>query len=47
MKTDENITISRNVLMRLIKRNRQLIYMNFFLVDLMCDTQHRSCVCGR
>lgn len=34
MKTDENITISRNVLMRLIKRNRQLIYMNFFLVHL-------------
>lgn len=36
MKTDENITISRNVLMRLIKRNRQLIYMNFWDCPIFC-----------
>ena len=34
MKTVETLTIPRTVLTKLVKRNRQLIYMNYFLVHL-------------
>lgn len=34
MKTVETLTIPRTVLTKLIKRHRQLIYMNYFLVHL-------------